>query len=141
MWQWIKSLFDLTVMRRAAAGNFGIPYEIEDFWPIYYFVMREGKMEDYPAIKQILASVVYEPELLRFGNSDAFTRRLYDAKAGEVVPLFIDTWDNVHFYTVKRIYHQPGDDHVYSPKTFHVVYHHTVTNEQMEGLSNAYQSS
>lgn len=87
------------MLKRLRAKWHGVPYELKDFWPVFYHVMKNNKYDKY----------------------DITTTGLYHAAIGESVPILRDH-RRVYFYKVLGVYEVCGEDHSYSPKHFHLKY-------------------
>lgn len=90
----------LKVVRRWSAKARGIPFSDERFWPPYY-INRWGTIPGQKVMQKI-----------------------YAAKPGEVVPI-MHSETEVHFYKIISEGRAWGDDHVVSPRQWHIVYHHS----------------
>jgi hypothetical protein len=87
---------------QANAERFHIPFKEEKFWPPFYNWAGNAHRSGC-----LVSSV------------------LYDAKIGDVVPVFVD--DNYrHMYRVSGIGRAGGDDHVVSPLQFRIEYVETL---------------
>lgn len=92
-------MFDWLRKRRAKAC--GIPFEDKTWWPPYY---------------------------LNFGGhipGNVVLRDIYDANPGETVPV-LKSESQLHIYKVISEGRVWGDDHIVSPRQWHIVYQHSV---------------
>ena len=83
---------------RTIALFHNIPYEYRDFWPPVYITFKNPHRSGLKVSGQI-----------------------YDAKIGDVVPVFYSD-DTAHLYKLVGFSWASGDDHIVSPKQFHIVY-------------------
>lgn len=89
--------------RRDEAAVLGVPFEDRTFWPAFY---------------------VFDKTPLKNGASHWVNRgficpELYEAKIGDVVPIFSDG-ERVFNYRVLGLSWAAGDDHIVSPRQFHI---------------------
>lgn len=98
---------DVALHRRDDALRLGVPYEDTEFWP---------------------AARAFGP--LASGHETVSGPRreicpeLYGSRIGQIVPVF-ETKEGAAFYEVLGFSVASGDDHIVSPRQFHIRYHHT----------------
>lgn len=105
-----RAVFGLNAEERAreSCKAVGIPYEDQKFWPAWYVFKQEDPLR---------------PATIR-GPRGAICPELYKSEVGDTVLVF--SMDGTeHFYQVLGHSWAPGDDHIVSPREFHIRYHHS----------------
>lgn len=91
-----------------AAGDYGIDYELREFWPPASYIYNERL-----------------PSGLKVWTKNKYLcPEMYDAKIGDMVPVYEDTEGNVYWYVLHGWSRASGDDHIVSPMQFNLRFWH-----------------